>query len=422
MAHTSQKLESQVTSRAATPALVLTLIVLLLLLAIPVAQAQTFQVLHRFRSSLGGGGNPYAGLTIAANGTFYGTTSTGGTHDYGTVFKFAQAGTGWLLTPIYSFSSGSDGFSPTSRVVFGPDGSLYGNTPVGGNSSPNCDSGCGTVFQLQPPLSGCKTPLCSWRKTTIYSFSGTDGGYPEGDVVFDAAGNIYGVTQVGGQYDAGVAYKLSRSGDGWTDQALHQFVWPVKSPSSGVTLDRAGNLYGTVTVDSYGHGGVYELTASGELTTLYEFQEGTDGGYPRTGLIFDSAGNLYGSTPLFGANGGGTIFELSPSGDGWTFSLLYSLSGNGGGPAAPLVMDHAGNLYGTNLADGAYGYGSVFKLTPGIAGWTYTSLHDFDYDDGAAPMSTVVFDSQGNLYGTTAAGGSSYGCGQGCGVIWEITP
>ena len=117
MAHSSQKLESQIVSRAATSALVLTLIVVLLLLAIPGAQAQTFQVVHRFRSSLGGGGNPYAGLTMDAAGRFYGTTSTGGTHDYGTVFKFVQSGTGWILTPIYNFAGGSDGLLPNSECL-----------------------------------------------------------------------------------------------------------------------------------------------------------------------------------------------------------------------------------------------------------------------------------------------------------------
>ena len=242
MAHSSQKLESQIVSRAATSALVLTLIVVLLLLAIPGAQAQTFQVVHRFRSSLGGGGNPYAGLTMDAAGRFYGTTSTGGTHDYGTVFKFVQSGTGWILTPIYNFAGGSDGLLPNSRVIFGPDGSLYGTTLVGGNTDSSCGEGCGTVFNLQPAVSGCKTPLCTWRKTTIYSFNFTDGSEPQGDPVFDAAGNLYGATFTGGQYGAGVAYKLTRSGSGWTYQNLHQFVWPVKFPDSGVTLDHEGNF------------------------------------------------------------------------------------------------------------------------------------------------------------------------------------
>jgi len=199
---------------------------------------------------------------------------------------------------------------------------------------------------------------------------------------------------------------------------------------SGVIFGRDGNLYGA---DHAGganeRGTIYELISSWSGWTenvLYTFSGGTDGGRP-TGLIFDQSGNLYGGASSGGANDDGAVFELTPSGQSWSYSVLYSFS-NGGhgqfnpGPNANLVMDKGGNLYGTTKADGAYGYGSVFKLTPSNGSWTYITLHDFtDGADGAYPFSNVVFDSNGNLYGTASAGGT--GCApNGCGVVWEIIP
>ena len=149
------------------------------------------------------------------------------------------------------------------------------------------------------------------------------------------------------------------------------------------------------------------------------FRSGND---PWAGLIIDPSGNLYGTTTGGGSGSGGTVFELTPANVGWTFKTLYSFSGNGGGPSDKLVMDAAGNLYGTTYIDGAYGYGTVFKLTPSNGGWTYTSLHDFTGgSDGANPISSLVFDANGNLYGTASQGGTG-NCPGGCGVVFEITP
>src|ERR1035437_1017268 len=209
-----------------------------------------------------------------------------------------------------------------------------------------------------------------------------------------------------------------------------------KSPQSGVIFDSAGNLYGTTQGGGTGGcGTVYELSPSSSGWTekvLYNFQCGfsSDGQYPIGGLIFDAAGNLYGTTNFAGANNGGTVFELSPLGGGnWTFHLLYSLSYNGTfdfllyGPTGTLAMDSSGSLYGTTVMDGAFGGGSVFKLTPSHGGWTYTSLHDFGGgSDGGNPFGNVVLDASGNVYGTAGVGGLS-GCeGLGCGVVWKITP
>ena len=156
---------------------------------------------------------------------------------------------------------------------------------------------------------------------------------------------------------------------------------------------------------------------------LWSF-DGKDGSAPLSGLILDAAGNLYGATSSYGANGGGTVFEISPSNGGWSYSVLYNLPGSCcyAGPGANLVFDQSGNLYGTTFAEGADNLGSVFQLTPGGGGWTYTSLYDFnDPYTAAYPVSNVVFDSSGNLYGTTVNGGPPYYCGYGCGTVWEIS-
>jgi len=217
----------------------------------------------------------------------------------------------------------------------------------------------------------------------LHNFTGPDGAYPYSGLIFDHAGNLYGTTGYGGANDMGTVFELSPNGPGWT------------------------------------------------LTTLYDFQGTTDGSSPSATLMFDPAGNLYGATVTGGVNGGGTVFRLSPSGGSWNFSLLYSLTGQITDKSYPgvynaLVMDAAGNLYGAAYHDGGNGNGAIFKLTPASGTWTYTSLHDFTGGaDGADPLGGVIFDTHGNLFGTTVLGGMTGGenCySQGCGVVWEITP
>ena len=386
------------------------------------AQAQTYKVIHRFTSV--DGANPYAGLTMDAAGRLYGTTFQGGTSGQGTVFRLTPSGSSWVLSPLYNFRCCSDGAFPRSRVIFGPDGSLYSTTGAGGGGCGG--SGCGTVFNLRPPSIACKAALCPWTETIVHAFGERDGPAPAGDLLFDAAGNLYGTTDQGGLYGGGEVYELTSSGGGWTENILYSFAaGSLGYPDAGVTLDKAGNLYGTTR--GFQYGGVYQLTPSRAGWTenqLYVFQAGADGGLPHAGVIFDRAGNLYGGTSDFGAGLAGTVFELMPSNDGWAFSVLYSFAGYPGenGPWANLVMDAAGNLYGTTLGDGTYALGAVFKLTPSPSGWTYTSLHDFTGPEGANPYSSVIFDARGNLYGTASAGGRHDVCNGGCGVVWEITP
>ena len=391
------------------------------------AQAQTFNVIHNFTGG-GDGKRPRAGLTRHGAGDFYGTTNHGGAHDYGTVFNLAHRGSGWILTPLYSFSGGDDGYYLDARVIIGPDGNLYGTTAYGGGGP--CTGpppGCGTIFRLRPTAGVPHSVLASWTETPLHRFTGppNDGNYPGFcDLVFDPTGNIYGTTQGGGLYDWGTVFKLTQSNGGWVESVLYSFTSGADggSPTAGgVVFDNAGNLYGTAFVGGDNNSGVvYELTPSGSGWTenvLYDFQVASDGGNPIAGLIFDHSGNLYGATTYGGSGGGGTVFELTPSNGNWIYTVLYTFSG-AAGPEANLIMDANGNLYGTTFADGAYGYGNVFKLTPSNGNWTYTDLYDFTGgNDGANPESSVSFDASDNLYGT-----AEYGGAYGNGVVWEITP
>ena len=388
----------------------------------PGASGQTYTVLHDFADG-GDGGFPYTGLTIDTAGNFYGTTDIGGTHGHGVIYRLKRGGAGWLLTPIYSFAGGRDGSGPQGRVTIARDGTLYGTTTAGGTRDR------GTVFRLQPQAAAPRTALQDWTKTLVHDFNGIDGGLPQGDLMFDTAGNIYGTSLGGGDNNWGTIYKLSPSGGGWTESVLysasedHDGIQPL----GGVVMDAAGNLYGTFSFSSGGNGMVFKLSPSGSgwtLENLHNFGfDGDNGIQPQSGLIFDHAGNLFGTT-FYGGTflPGGAVYELSPSGGSWSYNTIASLLDGDGGPVDKLMMDSAGNLYGTALNAGAFGYGSIFKLTPSAGGWTYTSLHDFcaggfPCADGEEPRSNVVMDAAGNLYGTASTGGANNQ-----GVIWQIAP
>ncbi|MFZ0314765.1 MAG: choice-of-anchor tandem repeat GloVer-containing protein [Candidatus Korobacteraceae bacterium] len=409
----------------------------------PAAQAQTFTVLHSFTGGADGA-NPAAGLTIDHSGTLYGTAEQGGntpsncgtTRGCGTVFRVQYRGSGWILTPIYKFS-GTDGLSPLGRLTFGPDGSLYGTTYAGQGD----DCSCGNVFNLRPSATAPRTSLQPWVETVIHQFSPmeNEGVGPMGDLIFDPAGNLYGTTITGGTYNqcsggigCGTVYELTPSAQGWTETLVYALTEADFYPVSGVIRDRSGNLYGTAVEGNFNNGAVFQLSPSGPgwiENTLYSFSGSSNGESPYAGLIFDQVGNLYGATLQGGSGGGGTVFQLTPSGSSWTQSTLYSFPGTAGsGPYATLLMDSGGNLYGTTKGAGAYGKGSVFKLTPDNGAWTLSTLHDFTGGaDGATPESSLVMDATGNLYGTTYAGGSTGShCDSStnyeCGVVFEITP
>ncbi len=413
-------------SRTAVFALSMSVVPLLIAVVAQPASAQTFSVIYNFTGGVDGAA-PQAGLTIDRAGDLYGTAYQGGASSRGTVFKLTRRGTGWTFNTLYSFAGKPDAASPLSRVIPGPEGTFYGTTEFGGR---NCGlgTGCGTVYKLQPRPTPCKSAICPWLETVLYEFAGdADGANPAyGDLVLDQAGNIYGTTFYGGINAQGVVFELTPSGSGWTETPIYTFTGADDgaNPYSGLIFDSAGNLYGTTNVaGANGYGTVFQLTHSGSgwaENTLYAFHPASSGGSPYGGLAFDTSGNLYGGTSSGGTGSGGTIYELTTSGDGYTFSLLYSLSGSQyqPGPYDSLTLDAAGNLYGTTQKDGAHGMGSVFKLTRSGGGWLYTSLHDFTGgSDGANPVGGVILDASGNLYGTAKAGGAS-----GNGVVWEITP
>jgi uncharacterized repeat protein (TIGR03803 family) len=349
--------------------------------------AQTFETLHSFDGT--DGTELSSGLVQGTDGNFYGTTAYGGANNNttvcsggcGTVFKITPGGT---LTTLYSFCSQStctDGIRPYAGLVQATDGNFYGTTVSGG-------AGAGTVFKITP----------GGTLTTLHSFNGTDGGNPYAGLVQAADGNLYGTTYGGGA-----------SGDGT----------------------------------------VFKITPSGTLTTLHSF-DNTDGGLPEAALVQGTDGDFYGTTGSGGANaagcggyGCGTVFKITPSG---TLTTLYSFNYDGAGsanPLAPLVQATDGNFYGTtefgsgpdNMCMGE-GCGTVFKITPG---GTLTTLHFFcsqggsDCTDGSYPYAGLVQGTDGDLYGTTYAGGTlvtpamgicnnGHWNDEGCGTVFKITP
>ena len=331
------------------------------------AEAQTFTVIHTFTGGLDGAA-PAAGLTLDKAGDLYGTASAGGRGFSGSVYKLTPMGAGWAFIPLYNFAGGNDGAAPIARVVFGPNGTLFGTTSDQGEGQ----GVVGTVFNLVPPVTvACKTLFCPWTEKVLHRFTGfgTDGFIPGyGDLVFDRSGSLYGTTIQGGTNGKGIVFELTPEGGNWTETILYNMTTSSGVyPYNGVIFDQSGNLYGTTY--EYGidtsYGSIYELMPSGSgwtQTTLYSLLNTTDGSYPYGGVIFDQAGNLYGTTSYNGPDGAGTVFELVPSNGSWTLTVLHSFAG-AEGPYGGVTMDAAGNLYGTTFAGGAYQHGSVYKLT-----------------------------------------------------------
>jgi len=386
-------------------------------------QAQTFAVIHTFTGGADGAA-PNGSLTFDRAGNLYGT-ATGGGHTAsncisggcGTVFKLTRRNGSWIFSPLYSFQGNGDAANPFSGVTIAPDGSLYGTTTLGGTF------GYGTVYNLRPAPRFSANVLAQWDETVLYEFGGSGaGGYPGfGSLIFDPAGNIYGTAEIGGVEcttdigDCGTVFKLTPSGGGWT---LSYYAFPGGAdggnPLSGVVMDAAGNLYGVTDIGNYDPV-AYELSPSGSgwiETPLYQFGDDDT----RGGVILDGAGNLYGTTVL-----DGTVYELSPSSGMWNYTLLHTFSGPSG-PWNGVVQDASGNLYGTTCGDGTHGQGSVFKLTRSGGGWTETDLYEFTGgSDGSCPVGGLALDAAGDIFGTASYGGGS-GCSGGCGVVWEITP
>ncbi len=396
--------------------------------AAPVAQAQTLTVLHYFTNGPNDGANPMGLVAVDRQGNVYGSAPYGGRRNglcadnggCGMVFRSSYKNGGWLYTPLYLFQSGNDGWNPQAGVTVGPDGAVYGTTAYGGGTG--CGgNGCGTVFKLTPPASFCRMVLCPWTETVLYRFNGYSGDpccfY--GGVIVDAAGNVYGMAEGGGNNGGyGAVYKLSPSIDNnytWSLIYSFQGTFDGAAPLGNLAMDAAGDLYGTATFGGAdGNGTVFKLVRSAQGWTfnlLYTFTGGNDGGHPEGSVVLNGSGNLFGDTAY-----GGGVWELTPSGGSWTFSLIVPFLG---GLESSISLDSAGNIYGTNYADGLYGLGSVFELTYSQGTWTHTIIHSFDGpDDGALPLSNVAFDASGNMYGTTTMGGRD----EGYGTAWQLTP
>lgn len=382
----------------------------LMLVAMPRAQAQTYELLHSFNVE-NGGVSPWAGV-ILLDGKLYGTTCEGGRYGAGTAYELSYRGTGWVQSVLYNFAL-AEGAMPCSGVVADSDGRLYGATFEGGN-------GFGTVYRLTPPPTICASLQCFWHETTLYQFQGgSDGSHPGNAdaLIFDRAGNIYGTTSGDRTPDGnvGTVFELSPSNGGWTETILYRFT-NAEFPNAGVVFDAAGNLYGTTVQGGSGNGTVYELSPSNggwTYQTIHEFQNNGDGEGPYGGVSFDAAGNLYGTTGI----GGGTVFEMQPSNGGWSFQTIYSGFPSTLGPQDTPTLDSAGNVYGTVLNDHGSNAGLVFKLTNSGGTWTETNLAVFQIgDDSAFPYGSVILDASGNVYGTSMEGGQEDN-----GTVWEIT-
>lgn len=358
--------------------------------------AGTESVLHSFSFGSGAtdGADPQASLIIDSAGNLYGTTEGGGTYVEGTVFKIDAAGTESVL---YSFGTNvNDGTAPVAGLIMDSAGNLYGTTFSGG-----ANSYYGTVFKIS--ATGTETILHSFGVIT----SG-DGGTPKAGVIMDSAGNLYGTTWTGGPNNDGAVFEISAAG---TESVLYSFPYGTNgnaNPAASLIMDQAGNLYGTTIWGGANNmGTVFEITASGAESTLYSFGiSSTDASGPEAPLIMDSDGNFYGTTDGGGAYHGGTVFKISAGG---TESVLYSFgssAGDGVNPLAGLLMDGSGNLYGTTYAGGANGDGAVFKISPD---GTESVLYSFGSSatDGLQPAAGLVVDRAGNLYGTTETGGAT---------------
>lgn len=425
-------------------------------------------VRYSFQGGNSDGATPAGGVVFDSQGNLYGATSGGGSgscagfFQCGTVYELsppAQKGGAWTETVLYDFqgNQSGDGSSPAGGLIIDKSGNLYGTTGYGGTG--DCvllgsKEGCGTVFELSPP----KQKGGAWTEKVLYSFKGGKDGYvPDGDLVFNSAGNLYGATIFGGgkgttcnplyQY-CGTVFELSppqQKGGKWTERVLHSFAGGIDgaNPNGGLVLDSAGGIYGTTSSggnrgcksdSGTGCGIAFELkllSKTGDSWSekmLHRFTDGNDGAGPNGGLIFDAGGALYGAAGGGGTGKLGVVFRLAPtSGGDWCETVLHNFTVEKGGrnPWSPLTFDSTGKLYGTAHASASDKFGGlVFVLQPRTDGtWTFSVLYSFaGAPDGAYPISKLIFDVSGTLYSTTQSGGTGQKCQGGCGTVFSVFP
>lgn len=413
------------------------------------------------RPGVGDGTGP-SGLIADGFGSLYGAMAQSPNGGCGMVYQLTPtAQAGWTERILYQFKCGTgDGTMPLSSLTLDSAGNLYGTTAEGGNLSSCNHFGCGTVFQLSPSSGG------AWTETVLYRFTGkADGNSPAGGLLFDTAGNLYGTTEYGGggrcqdsngyPIGCGAVYELSPTPQGkWKERSLHTFTDASNDgafPSSALILDQAGNLYGTTAeggngpceddAGNLGCGMAFELSPSAggvwTETVIYNFSAGYADPSYSNGLTMNAQGNLFGTTPGGGAStycpyGCGTVYELVPSSGGWIATVLYNFGGSeadGNLPLGTVAFDESGNLYGaTNEGGGSLSCvncGTVFQLAPASGGgWTESVLHSFNgpYGDGQGPLTGVILNAAGNIYGTTHNGGVDDGLYTNGGTVFEISP
>ena len=383
-----------------------------MLAALDRADAAGFKQLYGFTGGADGAA-PYGALIADDAGNLYGTTSAGGAYGYGTVFRIAPGGT---ETVLYAFTGQADGGTPYAGLVADAAGNLYGTTWAGGDVNCGSDSGyffgCGTVFKVAPDGS----------ETVLYAFEGgSDGDNPDSTPIIDGAGNLFGTTANGGAQN-GTVFRISPAG---TETQLYVFKgYPGDGagPHAGLVADKQGNLYGTTdyggsgpceSYASQGCGTVFEISAEGAERVLYSFDGGSsDGATPSASLIIDKHGNLTGTTGYGGAGsctngsvtGCGIIFRIAPNG---AETVLYAFTGkrDGANPLSAVIADEHGNLYGTTAYGGSkFGFGTIFRLAPDGSETVLDALSG--RDGGANPYGGLLADRHGTLTGMTEAGGA----------------
>jgi uncharacterized repeat protein (TIGR03803 family) len=451
-------------SASRTPALV----VIFAIVASSVSAAEWKEkVLYSFQGGIDGGPDgavPAGGVVFDKEGNLYGATADGGSgcisSGCGTVFQLvppAQKGGAWKENILYMFR-GTDGSNPEGGVILDAAGNVYGTTAYGG-SGPctlfGSTVGCGVVYEMIRPAQAKGT----WKEKILYNFQGDrDGQFPIGDLVFDKAGNLYGATQFGGGYGScdapfyqhcGTIFELvapKTKGGKWTEKLLHSFKAGKDgaNPNGGLVFDRKGAIYGTTYSGAnrdcdfgqgeIGCGMVFKLLPPGAKESawtehvLHRFRAADDGGQPNGSLVLDETGRLYGTAGGGANQGKGVFFRLSSTSRGtWDDAVLFDLRNdrNGTSPEAGVILDAERNLYGTTSGGGAFGDGTIIRLHSASANsWAISVLYSFKGDpDGSYPASRLIFDTAGNLYGTTQHSGNGQNCGNlGCGTVYRLEP
>jgi uncharacterized repeat protein (TIGR03803 family) len=360
--------------------------------------AAVLNVIYNFTTANNGGIDPQAGLVQGSDGNFYGTAYDGGIED-GAVFKITPAG---VLAASASFYHTNGAHPYGAGLVQGTDGNFYGTTEIGGSTYTGLlgNAGYGTVFKMTP----------AGVLTTLVSFTGTNGEYPEAGLVQGGDGNFYGTTESGGNNGYGTVFRMTPAGV-LTTLVSFDYYTNGGVPVAALVQGGDGNFYGTTESGGHnGYGTVFQMTPAGVLTTLVSFDYYTNGGVPVAALVQGSDGNFYGTTESGGNNGYGTVFRMTPT--GVLTTLVSFTDANGGNPQVSLVQGSDGNFYGTTESGGSGNEGTVFQMTPAGA---LTTLASFDGANGANPQAGLVQGSDGNFYGTTLGGGSSS-----AGVLFQL--